>query len=354
MPMLVKADRRAGSLAGVKLLVLGGTLFLGRHVVEAAVERGYDVTLFNRGQTDPDLFPELERLRGDREGDLSALAGHTWDAVFDPSGYVPRVVRATAEALAGSVGHYTFVSSGSVYPFEHGSHTERSPVEELEEETEDVSKAYGALKALSEREVEQVFPGRTLVLRAGLIVGTYDWTNRFGYWVRRVAEGGEVLVPAPRDWTIQIVDARDLVGWALDMAERGEAGTFNAVGPERPITVEELVEAVKQRSGSGAHFTWVDEDFLLDQGLEPFDDVPLWLALGRNPELSSFYAMDSAKALGAGLSFRPLEETIADTLAWERERSDHPLEKDYGAGGEVAGLSPAREAAVLRAWRERA
>jgi nucleoside-diphosphate-sugar epimerase len=353
-PMLVKADVRAGSVAGVKLLVLGGTLFLGRHVVEEAVGRGHDVTLFNRGHTDPDLFPDLERLRGDREGDLSALAGRTWDAVFDPSGYVPRVVRATAEALASSVGHYTFVSSGSVYPFEHGSHDEESPVEELEEETEDVTRAYGALKALAEREVEQVFPGRALILRAGLIVGNYDWTNRFGYWIRRVAEGGEVLIPAPRNWAIQFVDARDVVGWALDMAEQGEAGTFNAAGPEEPITIEELVEAVKRVSGSDARFTWVDEDFLLDQGLEPFDDVPLWLALGRNPELSSFYAMSNAKALGAGLSFRPLDDTIADTLAWERERSGGPLKKDYGAGGEVPGLSSAREARVLRAWQERA
>jgi 2'-hydroxyisoflavone reductase len=338
----------------VRLLVLGGTLFVGRHIVEAGLERGHEVTLFNRGRTNADLFPQVERLQGDRDGDLSALEGRTWEAAFDPSGYVPRVVRASAEALAESVGgHYTFVSSGSVYPFEHGSHDERSPVEQLEEETEDVNKAYGALKALSEREVEQVFPGRALILRAGLIVGTYDWTNRFGYWVRRVADGGEVLVPAPRDWTIQIVDARDLVGWALDMAEQGEAGTFNAVGPERPITIEELVETAKRVSGSDASFTWVEEDFLLDQGLEPFDDVPLWLALGRYPELSSFYRMDNAKALGAGLSFRPLAETIADTLAWERDRTGRPLEKDYGAGGEVAGLSSEREAEVLRAWRER-
>lgn len=338
----------------MRLLVLGGTLFVGRHLVEAALERGHEVTLFNRGRTNADLFPQAERLQGDRDGDLSALEGRSWDAVFDPSGYVPRVVRASAETLSESVGHYTFVSSGSVYPFEHGSHDEQSPVEELEEETEDVTKAYGALKALSEREMERVFPGRSLILRAGLIVGNYDWTNRFGYWVRRVAEGEEVLVPAPRDWTIQIVDARDLVDWALDMAERGEAGTFNAAGPEQPIMIEELVETVKRQSGSDARFTWVDEDFLLDQGLEPFDDVPLWLALGRNPEHSSFYAMANAKALGAGLSFRPLEETIADTLAWERGRSGHPLEKDYGAGGEVAALSAAREAEVLRTWRERA
>ena len=338
----------------MRLLVLGGTLFVGRHIVEAALERGHEVTLFNRGRTNADLFPQAERLQGDRDGDLSPLEGRTWEAAFDPSGYVPRVVRASAEALAESVGHYTFVSSGSVYPFENGLHDERSPVEQLEEETEDVTKAYGALKALSERVVEQAFPGRTLILRAGLIVGNFDWTNRFGYWVRRVADGGEVLVPAPRDWTIQIVDARDLADWALDMAERGEAGTFNAVGPERPITIEELVETVKRVSGSDASFTWVEEDFLLDQGLEPFDDVPLWLALGRNPELSSFYGMGNAKALRAGLSFRPLAATIADTLAWERERSGHPVEKDYGAGGEVAGLSSGREAEVLRAWRERA
>ena len=338
----------------MRLLVLGGTLFVGRHLVEAALDRGHEVTLFNRGRTNTDLFPQAERLQGDRDGDLSSLEGRTWDAIFDPSGYVPRVVRASAEALAGSVGHYSFVSSGSVYPFENTTHDEESPVEKLEEETEDVTRAYGALKALSEREVEQVFPGRALILRAGLIVGRYDWTNRFGYWVRRVAEGGEVLVPAPRDWTFQIIDARDLVDWTLDLAERGEAGTFNAVGPERPISIEELVEAIKRESGSDARFTWVDEEFLLEQGLEPFDDVPLWLGLGRNPELSSFYGMENTKALSAGLSFRPLAKTIADTLAWERERSGRPLEKDYGVGAAVAGLSPEREAEVLRAWRARA
>ncbi len=337
----------------MRLLVLGGTLFVGRHLVEAALDRGHEVTLFNRGRTNTDLFPEVERLQGDRDGDLSALEGRTWDAVFDPSGYVPRVVRASAEVLAPSVGHYTFVSSGSVYPFANVSHDEQSPVEALEEETEDIAKAYGALKALSEREVEQVLPGRTLILRAGLIVGRYDWTNRFGYWVRRVAEGGEVLVPAPRDWTVQIIDARDLVDWTLDLAEREEAGTFNAVGPERPIAIEELVEAIKRESGSDARFTWVDEEFLLGQGLEPFDDVPLWLGLGRNPEVSSFYRMENTKALGAGLSFRPLAQTIADSLAWERERRARPLEKDYGVAGEVAGLSPEREAEVLHAWRER-
>ena len=141
-----------------------------------------------------------------------------------------------------------------------------------------------------------------------------------------------MLVPAPRDWTIQIVDARDLVDWALDLAERGEAGTFNAVGPERPITIEELVETIKRMSGSDASFTWVEEDFLLDQGLEPFDDVPLWLALGRNQELSSFYGMDNAKALRAGLSFRPLAETIADTLAWERERAVARSRRTTGRG----------------------
>src|SRR5215204_6319836 len=154
----------------MRLLVLGGTLFVGRHLVEAALDRGHEVTLFNRGRTNADLFPQAERLQGDRDGDLSALRGHSWDAVFDPSGYVPRVVRASAEALANSVGHYTFVSSGSVYPFANTSHDEESPVEELDEQTEDVTKAYGALKALSEREIEQVFPGRTLILRAGLIV----------------------------------------------------------------------------------------------------------------------------------------------------------------------------------------
>jgi 2'-hydroxyisoflavone reductase len=336
----------------LRLLVLGGTLFLGRHVVEAALERGHEVTLFTRGRTNPDAFREVERLTGDRDGELSALAGREWDAVVDPSGYVPRVVRLSAELLSGAVGHYTFVSSISVYrDFAEPGFDETYPLGGLPaEDGEDVDRFYGPLKAASEEAVREVYGDRCAVVRSGLIVGRYDWTNRFGWWVRRVAEGGEVLVPDADPWPLQIVDGRDLAEWMLDLAERRVGGTFSATGPERPLDVHHVLAVAREVSGSDVRFVRVAERFLLDQGVEPFDHLPLWLALPENPAFSGFFDVDVTRAAAAGLRFRPLGETIADTLAWERERGVAPS-KDYGPKALASGLEPAREEELLRAWR---
>ena len=288
----------------MRILVLGGTIFLGRQLVEAAVARGHDVTLFNRGRTKPDLFPEVEKLRGDREaGELEALRGRSWDAVVDTSGHVPRVVRQSAELLTGAVGHYTFVSSASVYmPTAKLGVTEEDPVHELEDEgSEDVAAHYGPLKVACERAVERSFPGRGLVVRPGVVAGPHDPTGRFSYWVEQVARGGGVRAPAPPEARVQLIDARDLTGWLVGLAEEGTAGTFNAAGPEQ--TFAGMLHACRAAAGSDARIVWVDED-----------DLPLALDPDRRPEWAGFFAVSSEKARRRGLETRPLEETARAIL----------------------------------------
>jgi 2'-hydroxyisoflavone reductase len=323
----------------VKILVLGGTLFVGRHLVEAALERGHDVTIFNRGQTDPGLYPDLEMRHGDRAaGDLESLREGTWDAVFDTSARVPRWVREAATLLADRVGHYSFVSSCSVYSETALPGTnESSPVHALEDETtEEITSAevYGGLKVLCERELERALPGSSLSARAGLIVGPYDPTGRFTYWVHRIARGGDVLVPEPRDQPVQLIHGRDLADWLLDMAEKGESGVYNATGPESPLTMERLLDAIVAETGSDARLVWVGEDYLVEHGVEAWSDLPLWLAPGGNPEVANFLAVDVTKAVTAGLSFRPLAQTIRDTL-------------EHASTSPEAGLDEARERELL-------
>ena len=325
----------------MRVLVLGGTVFVGRHVVEAALARGHDVTVFNRGRTHPGLFEHVEELRGDRErGELAALAGRSWDAVVDTSGYVPRVVRGSAELLAASVAHYTFVSTGSVYA-DHSRPDigEDSPVATVEDEsTEDVGRHYGALKALCERAAEAALPGRVHSVRAGIVVGPRDPTGRFTYWVHRLARGGDVLAPEPPDQRVQVIDARDLASWILTAAERRLAGVFNAAGPATPLTMAGLLDEIRAATGTESRLVWVDEGLLLADGLEPARDLPLWVAPRANPDVAHFFAMSIDKALAAGLSHRPLAETIADTLA----------EAETVAG---VGLDPGRERRLLDAAR---
>jgi 2'-hydroxyisoflavone reductase len=336
----------------LRLLVLGGTLFLGRHVVESALDRGHEVTLFTRGRTNPDLFPDAEHVVGDRDGGLSPLAGREWDAVIDPSGYLPRVVAASVELLAAATGHYTFVSSISAYrDFGQVGFDEDYPTGDLpDDHGENVDRFYGPLKAACERVATATFPDRSLVVRAGLIVGRYDWTNRFGWWMRRVADGGDVVLPDANPWPIQVVHGRDLADWMLKQAESGGTGTFNATGPEEPLAMDDVLAAARNVSGSDARFVKVDEDFLLERGVEPFDDLPLWLALPKNPDFAGFFRADIGRAVTAGLRFRPLADTVAEALAWERERAGAP-EKDYGPQALARGLDPAREAELLRDWR---
>jgi 2'-hydroxyisoflavone reductase len=329
----------------VRLLVLGGTKFLGRAAVEAALERSHELTLFNRGETNPELFPDAEKLRGDRDGDLSALEGREWDAVIDPSGYLPRVVRASAELLKGSVGQYVFVSSISVYrePYEPGF-DEDAPVFDIEPATENVNEEYAELKAACERVVREVVPKAHANVRAGLIVGPHDPTGRFTYWPLRVAAGGAVLAPAPADRKVQFIDVRDLGAWLVRLAEERTTGTFNAVRPAAPF--KELLEACRQVAGNDADFVWADESFLLGQDVSPWMEVPLWLPGDDAP----FLQADVTRAVGEGLTFRPVEETVAETLAWARQ-AGAPLVTPGDRGS--AGMDPAREAELLEAWSRR-
>jgi 2'-hydroxyisoflavone reductase len=329
----------------MKALILGGTVFLGRAVVEAALAGGHEVSLFNRGNH-PQVFPELEQLRGDRDGALEALEGRRWDVVIDPSGYVPRVVRASAALLAEAAEHYTFISSVSVYrDFTTPGMDETAPVGTLADESvEEVGPNYGPLKALCESAAEEAFgAGRVLNVRAGLIVGPHDPTDRFTYWPSRVARGGDVLAPGSPGRQVQVIDVRDLAEWVVRMAEERLGGTFNATGPEGGLTMGRLLAACKSESGSDARFVWVDGTFVIEQGVTPWTEMPLWVP--DTPEYAGFMSVDCRRAYAAGLRSRRIEETVRATLGWDAERpADAPLR---------AGLSAERETTLLRAWRER-
>jgi 2'-hydroxyisoflavone reductase len=324
----------------MKLLVLGGTKFVGRAAVDAALARGHDVTLFNRGETNPELFPEAEKLRGDRGKDLTALEGRTWDAAIDPSGFVPHVVRSSAEALAESVGHYLFISSVSVYQDVSRPNDEESALEELEDDKpvdrllEDYSN-YGALKVLCERAVAETMPGRHTLVRPGLIVGPHDPTGRFTYWPHRIARGGEVLVPGPPERTVQFVDVRDLAGWLIDLCERKVGGAFNAIN--EGVSWQALVETCRDVAGSDAAFTYVDGDYLLEQGVGEWMELPMWL---QDPEAAGMHQTNVSRAIEAGLTFRPLTETVRGTLD-EADTTDN------------AGMAAERELEVLASWKAR-
>ena len=297
----------------MRLLVLGGTKFLGRATVEAALARGHEVTLFNRGETNPELFPEAEKLRGDRTGDLHELDGREWDAVVDPSGYIPAVVRRSAEALAGRIGHYLFVSSVSVYADESRGNDEHGALAELggapADRLADDYSNYGALKALCEAAVAEVFGDRHATVRPGLIVGAHDPTGRFTYWPHRVARGGEVIAPAPPERRVQFVDVRDLGDWFVDLSERAAGGTYNATRPG--VSWRELLETCRDVSGSDASFRWVPDSLLQEHEVGEWMELPLWIS---DPGSLGMLDADVSRALAAGLTFRPLEETITDTL----------------------------------------
>ena len=337
-------------------LVLGGTKFLGRAVVDEALTRGHEVTLFNRGETNPDLYPEVEKLRGDRRGDLSALGGREWDAVVDTSGYLPAVVRASAERLADHVGHYAFVSSCSVYAdFSEPAREDETPLIRLDDTSDESLEGdrYGGFKALCEQVVAEVFPGRSARLRAGLIVGPHDPTGRFTYWPKRVARGGEVLSPGRKGRQVQFIDVRDLGAWIVDLGERAEAGTFNATGPVPPVTMGELLETARAVSGSNARFTWVDERFLLEQEVGEWMELPLWIAENGDPAWRRFLEVDVGRAVQAGLKTRPVADTVRDTLEWALQTGDPGAPLASGLQLGVAGLQPEREAALLTEWRAR-
>lgn len=342
MPRFLE-NQTAKKAEGKTLLILGGTAFLGPEIVEAAKEKGYTITLFNRGKTNPQLFPELEKLHGDRKNDLKALEGRKWDAVVDTSGYVPRHVRDSATLLKDAVKHYVFISTISVYADTSKPGTdENSAVGKLEDpNTEKVTElTYGPMKALCEQEAEKAMPGRVTNIRPGLIVGPGDPTDRFSYWPVRVSRGGEVLAPGTPNDPLQYIDVRDLAEWTVHTLEKKIFGVYNAVGPKEGMPIGKLLESCKKVSGSNASFTWVDAKFLEEQNVTPWGDMPVWVGNSEGDSRISF-----SKAVANGLSFRPVDVTVKDFLAWWKEQPEERQKKLR------SGITPEREAAVLAAWK---
>jgi nucleoside-diphosphate-sugar epimerase len=320
----------------VRILVLGGTSFLGRALVDAALTRGHEVTLFNRGRTNPRLYPEVERLIGDRAGDLVPLRGRSWDAVIDTCGYVPNVVSASLEALSSS-GLYCFVSSISVYADFSVPVDESSELAEVGDLPDDqvTDESYDALKALCQRAVTEAFGDRSIVVRPGLITGPHDPTGRFTYWPHRVVRGGEVLAPAPPEKQIQSIDVRDLGAWIVSVYEAEVKGVFNATHPG--FTWRELLDACRSVARSDAAVTWVSPEFLAEREVGQWMELPLWI---RDPKLAYADRVDVSRARAAGLGLRPLEDAVRGAL-------------EQAGTTDTAGLAPEREAALLAEWHAR-
>jgi 2'-hydroxyisoflavone reductase len=347
----------------MRALVLGGTGFIGPPMVEFLLERGHTVTIFNRGRTHAELFPDVEKLVGDRNDDLEALKGRTWDVVFDNHATLPRWVRQTGELLRGSVGRYVHVSTISVYAepgytlpdgrfAEPGWNEEErlrldedAPLAQLPEDWDGSEQVtgltYGPFKWMAEAEAEKAFPGRTTIVRPGLIVGPGDPTDRFTYWPVRIERGGEVLVPGTGGDSVQFIDARDLVRFIVTLAENDVSGVFNATGPETRLSMAELVHGLRAVTTGPIRFTWLDADFLEAQGVRPWSDMPVWIP----GDPVSYVRLD--RALEAGLAFRSLADTARDTLEWHASRPEEQQTRLR------SGLSPEREAEVLAAWHAR-
>ena len=337
----------------MRILILGGTGFTGPYQVRYALGRGHKVTTFNRGKSHPGELPsEVEQLIGDRNGQLDALKGRTWDVVIDNPTTLPVWVRDAAQILKGNVDRYVFTSTISVYQDSKTGVDENAPLQSYEgadayKETLESMKAngfklYGPLKVLSEKEAEKWFPGKTLVIRPGLIVGPRDESDRFTYWPVRINRGGEVLAPGKPQDSVQYIDGRDLAEWTIRMAENGETGIYNATGPGRPIGIGEMLDGIKTALKSNAKFNWADEKFLTDQKVQAWSDMPVWAGAEDGVTRTNII-----RALSKGLTFRPLDETARDTLEWFKSR---PQDRQAHM---KAGITPEREAEVLAAWNKR-
>lgn len=354
LPALARrsAARKPGQ--PLQILVLGGTGFLGPHFVEFARTNGHKLTLFNRGKTNPtrfsgEEFKDIEQLHGDRKTDMKALQGkRRWDAVLDTSAYIPADVTRSTRLLAKRVDQYLLVSTISVYAkMDSPGQDESAPLAALADPdvTQVTGETYGGLKALCEQAAEKEMPGRVTVVRPGLIVGPGDNTDRFTYWPARADRGGEILAPGSADDPTQFIDVRDLAGFLLRLLEQQAYGTFNADAPAGKLTMGELLAASQRAAGKPSTVTWVPAEFLETHQVSAWQDMPVWIP--PQGEYAGFGRLDTRKAQAAGLTYRPLDTTVADTLAYWRalpaERRAKPR----------AGLSPEREAEVLKQWHAR-
>lgn len=332
----------------LRILILGGTGFIGPHQVRYAKERGHTVTLFNRGKTNPGLFPDVEKLQGDRAvGDYSALKGREWDAVIDNPTTIPRWVRQAAEVLKGHAKQFVFVSTISVYEKNDtpGADETAAVAKTAEPESEDGRKYYGPLKALSEGEARKAFGERATIIRPGLIVGPGDLSDRFTYWPARLQRGGEVMAPGTPSDPSQIIDARDLSEFIIRCCENETYGTFNCTGPRSPLTIAEMLGGIRAAMVTDAYLTFVAADFLAEQKVRPWSDMPVWIPpVG---ETAGFMKRSIDRALKAGLTFRPLAETVRDTLEFYHQQTPERQAQLR------AGMDPAREKEVLALWHAR-
>ncbi len=344
--------------APLRILILGGTGFIGPHQVQYALDRGHTVTLFNRGQTNPKLFPKVEKLIGDRNAPdgYKALKGRTWDVVIDNPTQIPRWVREAGAALAGSTSRYVFVSTLSAFRnrkeigiTEDGPLNDPAPADAVPAGAAFQTAypgapvaTYGQLKVRCENDARAAFGDKALIVRPGLIVGPGDLTDRFSYWPVRIEQGGEVLAPgSPQDY-VGFIDARDLTEWMIRLCEQGARGTYNAVGPAHGMTIAEMLYGIKAVTNGGARFTWVDTDFVLERKLRPYADLPVWMP--NRGDSAGWARMNISKALGAGLTFRPLADTARATLAYYHSQ---PAERQAALR---SGLSPEKERDALAAW----
>ena len=331
----------------LSILILGGTGFIGPNQIRYAVARGHKVSMFNRGKTNPGLFPDVEHLEGDRNGQLDALKGRKWDAVIDNPATLPRWVRDTAQLLKDSAEQYLFISTLSVYADNSvpGMDETAKLIELADPTTEEITgEAYGGLKALAEKEAERAFPGRATIVRPGLIVGAGDKSDRFSYWPVRIARGGEVLAPGNPTDPVQFIDARDLGEFTIRLLEQKAFGAFNATGPEGPFTMAEMLYGIRGTTTEPTSFTWVPAEFLEAQEIGPWMDMPVWIPpVG---EYAGFARRSNARALQHGLTFRPLADTAVNTLAWYESRPAEEKAKPR------AGITAEREREVLAAWKK--
>jgi 2'-hydroxyisoflavone reductase len=329
----------------MKILVIGGGVFVGKALTTAAVDRGHQVTLFNRGISNSKPSPGVAWIKGDRNGDLAALSGQRWDSVVDACAYFPRQVKSLLKAVEGKVGHYLLVSSVAAYAdLGNAGVRETDPLAaSIDPEPANVTpENYGPLKAMCEEAAIAAGPKATLLVRPGIIMGPWDPTGRFTYWVRRVARGGEVMAPGGPGAPQQLIDTRDLGAWMVSMIEAGASGGYNAIGPQQPLSWGEMLGAIAAEVNPAARFTWLDDAFLATQKFEGPYAVPLYIP-GAATKYSGMYKVDGNAAFQRGLKLRTLRETIRDTAAWERETPPEAVK--------IAGISEAREAELLAAWK---
>jgi 2'-hydroxyisoflavone reductase len=341
------------------VLILGGTGFTGPEQVEYALARGHRVTLFNRNKTRPDFFKgKVEQLVGDLNDDVSALKGRKFDVVIDNPTTLPAWVRNAAKHLAGNTRHYIFISTQDVYADDSRVWADETDVlkplpaglDAYAVAPDAARRNYGPLKAQSEREVAKQYPGINTIIRPCLIVGPLDRTDRFTYWPVRIERGGEVLAPGNPTDPAQIIDARDVAEWTVRLAESREFGTFNAMGPKGLFTMADLLYGIKATTTAPTTFTWVPAEFLRDQRISQWRNMPVWFS--PEGDRAGISAKSNDRAISKGLTFRPLAVTARETLVWHKTRPE--AEQQALADGKTSGISAAREAEVLSAWRGRA